>query len=65
MGFSIFSSKQTWSSARTKELVRTDVETEQQVHFQIEQLRRQGHDITDVLPNTTDRPSPQGRRSRR
>ncbi|GCE27890.1 hypothetical protein KDA_33740 [Dictyobacter alpinus] len=65
MGLSIFSSKQTWSSPRSKELVRTDVENERQAQREIDQLLRQGHTINGVLPNESGRSSSRGRRSSR
>ncbi|WP_151758213.1 hypothetical protein [Dictyobacter vulcani] len=65
MGLSIFSSKATWSSPRSKELVRTDVENERQAQREIDQLLRQGHKINGVLPNDTGRSSSRGRRSSR
>jgi hypothetical protein len=64
MGISIFSSKQTWASAHSKELIRTDVETEQEANQKMMQLLKQGHKINGVLPS--DRSSSQrGRRSLR
>ncbi|GCE20363.1 hypothetical protein [Dictyobacter kobayashii] len=63
MGYSIFSSKQTWSSPRSKELVRTDVENEHQARQEMDRLLRQGHKINGVLPNDSDRPDARRRRS--
>ena len=51
MGFSIFSSKQTWSSSRSKELVRTDVETKEDAQQTMDRLLKQGHTINGVLPS--------------
>lgn len=62
MGYSIFSSKPTWSSSRSREPVRTDVETVEQAHSQVDQLVRQGHNITDVRRTEADRRGTQRRR---
>lgn len=65
MGLSIFSSKQTWSSPRSKELVRTDVETDQQAQQEMKRLLRQGHKINGVLLNNSDSSSSSRGRSLR
>ena len=50
MGFSIFASKQTWSSPRSKELYRIEAADEQEMRRKSGQLLQEGYDINGVLP---------------
>lgn len=51
MGFSIFHSKQTWSSPNSKELGRTDARTREEAEEQADELLRRGYKLNGIIEN--------------
>lgn len=49
MGVSIFTSKRTWSSPRSKELNRYDLPSDELAEAAMHELLRQGHDINGLM----------------